>query len=162
MSWLNERIIKYRYKLADGRIKHLELSCTEEAPLTHVFDNDLGQYDGFEKEIVEQTNVVEYDQHGRKAVRIKDKDGNIRHQSLSKLHWAKTGRIENKYTPAYEEHLRKTQQEQLLRTEHNKKRARTSTPTAAELLKDLPDGEYISDGKSVSIAPPGIVDKKKA
>lgn len=166
MSWLDERTIKYRYKMEDGSIKHLELPVSEEAPKTRLFEHAIGRfatgtYDGFEPEVVEQINVVEFDKNGRKAVRITDKNGKVRYQSKSKLHWAKTGRIENKYTREYEEHLAKTKQEQLLRTEHSRKRATVSKASANDVLKNLPDGEYISDGTNVSIAPPGIADKKK-
>ncbi|NDD05335.1 MAG: hypothetical protein EB078_10545 [Proteobacteria bacterium] len=106
-----------------------------------------GQYAGFKPIQVKQTTEIEFDQNGRKAVAIKNKDGSTTYISKTKLHYMKTGRIENQYTRSYQEHLQKTQQDEMLRTEHSRKRANVSP------LKNLPDGEYVSDGVNFYRAP---------
>lgn len=124
MSWLAERQILYRYVLPDGTVHHMKLSAAEEPPQVIEIDGVEAQYAGFEPDELKQTSVVAYDQNGRLAYRIKDKDGKIRHVSKTKHHYMKTGRIENQYTSSYREHLEKTEQEQMLRTEHNRRRAK--------------------------------------
>lgn len=161
MSWIADREIKYRYRMPDETLRLLILKADQDAPQEHTFeDGQVGVYCGFEPDVVQQTNIVEFDKNGRKAVRIRNPDGTVRHVSKTKLNYMKTGRIENEYTKEYREHLEKTKQEQLLRTEHNTRRAKVSTARPEDVLKNLPDGEYVSDGKTVVPAPPGIADKK--
>lgn len=162
MSWLSERTIRYRYKMADDSVRIVELPANFDPATTYTFDdNEVGSYAGFEPEEIRQTNVVEFEQNGRKAVRVRDAGGGVRHISKTKLHYMKTGRIENQYTKEFQDHLVKTKQEHMLRTEHSRKRAKVSTASAKDVLKNLPDGEYLSDGKNVIPAPAGIADKGK-
>lgn len=154
MSWLADRDIQYIYKMKDGSTRHLKLTAKDDPPSEHTFeDGEVGTYAGFEKEEVRQVNMVEYDQNGRKAVKIKDKDGKVSYLSKTKINYLKTGRIENQYTKAYQEHLQKTQQEQMLRGESRKSKGTVSRASLDEVLKNMPDGEYVSDGVNVMPAP---------
>lgn len=154
MSWLNDRIIKHRYKLEDGSIRHVDLPASQDAAETLMFnDGAVGSYAGFEPDEVRQTNIIEYDQHGRKAVRIKDKDGKVTHMSKTKLNYIKTGRVENKYTKDYEAYLIKQKQAHMLRGEARKSRGTVTRAPLEDLVKSLPDGEYVSDGVNVVAAP---------
>jgi hypothetical protein len=69
----------------------------------------------------------------------------------------KTGRIENQYTKGYQEHLDKKAGEQIKREAHAKKEAKARGIDPDQALKDsiaaLPDGEFVSDGKSFIPAP---------
>lgn len=154
MSWLADREILYRYKMKDGSIRHVKMSAADDAPKSHTFDDGaVGKYNGFEPEEIKQTHNVEYDQNGRKAMRTRDKNGNITNISQTKLHYMKTGRVEHQYTDEYKQHLMKTNQTQLLQTEHSRKRAKVTQKSFAEIVKDMPDGEYLSDGTNAVAKP---------
>lgn len=153
-----EEVIHYRYKMPDETIRHLEMKSKEgDAPETYTFtDGVTGTYAGFEPRIAKVTTMIEYDQNGRKAMRIQNKDGTVQHLSQTKINYLKTGRIENQYTKGYKEHLIKTQQEQMLRSEHNKRRGKVSRASLDDIIKNMPDGEYVSDGTSVAAVPEGM------
>lgn len=123
MSWLEDRKIVYRYKAGSGTVFHLELGATEDPPATIDSPEGVATYDGFEPDVVKQTNVVAYDQNGRLAYRIIDKSGKISHISKSKYKYLKTGRVENCYTKEFQQHLEKTEQEQMLHTDENRRMA---------------------------------------
>jgi len=153
-----EEVIHYRYRMEDESIRHLERKLKEgDAPEEYTFsDGAKGTYAGFEPRISKQTTMIEYDQNGRKAMRIQNKDGTVQHLSQTKINYMKTGRIENQYTKEYKNHLIKTQQEQLLRTEYNRRRGKVSRASLDDVIKNMPDGEYVSDGTNVMAAPEGI------
>jgi hypothetical protein len=155
MSWLSDRIVRHKYKMEDGSIRIVELPASEDAEqeLTFSDDQKVGSYAGFEPEEIRQTNIVEYDQHGRKAVRIKDKNGKVTHMSKTKLNYIKTGRVENKYTKSYEEQLMKQKMDFMLRGEARKSKGTISKAPLEDMVKNLPDGEYVSDGTNVMAAP---------
>lgn len=152
MSWIADRDIEYLYKIPSGEERILTMPASEDAPTEYTFeDGIIGVLRGFLPQEVRQTSIVEYDQNGRKAVRIRDKNGTIRHISKSKLHYIKTGKIENQYTDKFKAHITKTNQEQLLATEASRRRAAVTQVDPDTILKEkigqLPDGEYASDGK---------------
>jgi hypothetical protein len=162
MSWINERTIQYQYKFTDGEIRLFELLAGSVPPeKMEDVDGSVGTYIGFLPDKINQQHGVEYDQNGRKAMRIRNKDGSITHISKTKLHYMKTGRIENQYTKAFQEKLQKEQQEQLLRSEQGRGRGSVQPASARRhdleaKLGALPDGEYVSDGASVMPAPTEI------
>ena len=147
--------------MPDGEICHLVLSASEDAPTLYTFGTNLiGIYDGFEPEEVRQTNVIEYDQNGRKAVKVRQKDGSVQHISKTKLNYLKTGSTDSQFTKEYQEHLFKTKQHELLRSGVGKGKGKARKANEA-MMKNLPDGEYVSDGTNVMPAPAGMVDSKK-
>lgn len=160
MSWLNDLKYNFRFRCESDHVTHIESKeGSDDMRKMTVFCEECGkptQYNGFEPIKVGQTHHVEYEQNGRKAVRTRDKDGNVSHISKTRLHYKKTGRIENQYTPAYQAHLEKTNQEQLLRTEHSRRKGSAKSASARQTLDEqigsLPDGEYVSDGSDF-IAP---------
>lgn len=161
MGWLSDRDIKHRYKMPDGSIRHLVLSASAEASPAHTFGDFItGVYSGFEPDVVEQVTVIEYEQNGRKAVKVRNKDGSTRYVSKSKLNYLKTGRIENQYTKEYQDHLIKTKQTELLRSGVGKGKGKARKANEA-MMKNLPDGEYVSDGTNVMPAPAGMGDETK-
>jgi hypothetical protein len=147
MSWLNDIQYDYLYKCAEHEF--MVGGPAGEMPPTTACPQCGGeaQYMGFVPVELRQTTQVEFDQNGRKGMAIRGRDGSISYISKTKLHYMKTGKIENQYTPAYREHLEKTEQDQMLRTEHSRKRAKVTS--AADMLKNMPDGEYLSDGTNV-------------
>jgi hypothetical protein len=155
MSWINERTIKYQYKFPNGEVRLFELLAGSNPPESiEDVDGQTGIYAGFLPDKVNQQHNVEYDQNGRKAMRIRKKDGSVTHISKTKLHYMKTGRIENQYTKDFQEKLQKDQQEQLLRTEESRRRGTVVSATTRrvdleEKLGSLPDGEYLSNGTDV-------------
>lgn len=127
MSWLDDRDVVYRYKCPDGELLHLKLHVKDEVPpsINHPDKPDVvAEYAGFEPEEVKQVDVVAYDKNGRRAFRIRNKDGSVTHISRSKALYMKTGRVEPRYTPEYEAHLRKNNQEMMLQAEQNLNRAK--------------------------------------
>lgn len=149
MSWLADRKITYQYKLPNGSIVHFKLPAADVAPPTIETEEGIAEYAGFEPDEVKQVNIVEYDKNGRKAVRIRGRNGEIQHISKTKLKYMKTGRIENQYTPEFQQRLEKSKQEQLLRDGSGKGKGTATQAKMEKLLKDMPDGEYVSDGSTV-------------
>jgi hypothetical protein len=77
----------------------------------------------------------------------------------------KTGRIENQYTPAYREQLQKEKQHQMLESDQRTKMGKASKGHLEDMLKDMPDGEYLSDGSQLMPAEAGVgeaLEKQKA
>lgn len=153
MSWLDERDIFYRYKRPDGTIVHLKLSSKEESPAQFMCeDGVVAEYDGFEADQVKQTTITTYDKNGRLAVEIRGKNGEKQYVSKTKYNYMKTGRIENQYTPEFKERLQKSQQEQMLRSDVGPGKGKVSAVKRRErekAFRDMPDGEYLSNGTDV-------------
>jgi len=155
MSWIDEREIVYLYKLENGETRKLALPVSFSPEETCLFEDGLeGKYVGFEPEVVKQTNVVEYDKHGRKALRIKDKNGNLTHISKSKYNYMKTGKVVPQHTKAYQEHLIKTNQHEFLKSEVETRQRKQTVAAAtfqeteaSEKVGQLPDGEYLTNGR---------------
>jgi len=155
MSWLADRVIKHIYEGKEGRTTTVEFPAMQAAPGFYE-DSETGEtmrHIGFEPDEVRQTQTVEYEQHGRKAVQVREKDGSIRHISKSKLHYLKTGKVKNFYTTAFEEKLKKQEDDakarNLLTEQENKRRAVVTDVRLKDLVKEMPDGEYVSDGHTV-------------
>ena len=147
MSWLGERTLEHEYARPDGEIIVLQLKAEEDRPESITCDDGAeARFKQTRKFELNQTNIVEYDKNGRKAFRIKDGKGNIRYVSKTKMHYMKTGRIENQYTKEFKEHLEKQNEEVMLHTETNKKRAKVMPLQVKAAISDLPDGTYLSDG----------------
>lgn len=130
MSWLDDRKIVYRYQTESGTVFHLKLGATEDPPLTIESPEGVATYAGFEPDVVKQVNVVAYDKNGRQAYRIIDKTGKVSHISKSKYKYLKTGRVENCYTKEFQTHLEKTEQDQILQTDENRRMAQVKLASA--------------------------------
>lgn len=158
-DWLADLEYKFKFRCELGHITHVvskedvDVIREREVPCEHC--NRSTTYIGFEPQKIRQTAQVEYEQNGRKAVAIRNKDGEMQYVSQTKLHYQKTGQVENQYTKGYREHLEKTKQHELLRTEHlRKKRGKASTLTDGQhaienMVKDMPDGEYLASADGV-------------
>jgi len=156
MSWLSERKCHYEYKCPDGHTTIQTATVADEEEMRHdtacAECGKSAQYAGSEiddGDKLRQVSKVTYEQNGRKAIRIRGKNGEIQHISATKAHYMKTGRIEPQYTKEFQEKLVKEKAEQMLATEHNQRRATSTTAKFKEMLKDMPDGEYTSDGQNV-------------
>lgn len=57
---------------------------------------------------------VAFERNGVKGYVIKDGQGGVQYRAASKDHWMDTGEVKPQYTPAYENHLRKTGQSHML------------------------------------------------
>jgi hypothetical protein len=135
MSWLddinNSRVYIYRNDAGDkisGTPKQLEelfettLKLSQGEAVNH--DGDYYVYAGFEPVKLGGETRVEFEKNGRKGVHIRKPDGDHQYISKTKLHYIKTGRIENQYTNSFKEYVAKKEQEQLRETEKNVKRAK--------------------------------------
>lgn len=154
MSWLEDRKIVYNYKCDCGHTTKARIAAAEDAPPSAVC-SDCGKeafYSGFDADIVKQTNIVSYDKNGILALRVRRPDGTLQHISKEKLHYMKTGRIEHQYTKAYREHLAKAKQDDLLKADQAKGKGKASIASKKEIeqkLKNMPDGEYLSNGTDI-------------
>lgn len=164
-SWLSERTLNFRYEMEDGSIRHVQAKANETKDLPKVYrfeDGSTGEYKGHEPDPVQQKHVVEFEQNGRKAVRIRDQNGNLNHVAKSKLDYYKTGKVDSAahMTKEYKEKVQEEQMKQMRKAEYErKKRGGHVTPASAseqkveDKIAQLPDGEYLSDGKNVFPAP---------
>ena len=155
MSWLEELNAdrKFNYRFEDGTVVRgtlKELSALVgntvlgEPEETISVDGETAVYAGFDAIPVRQRAIIEFEKNGRKAIAIKEADGTTRYVSKTKMNYQKTGRIENKYTDDYQEILDKQIQNELMA---NKYKAKQHDPMK-EAIKNLADGEYVSDGKN--------------
>lgn len=157
MSWITDLEYTFRYtcpnnhatfinsKDGSDEMREKDVTCNE--------CNEKAKYAGFEPLRLGITTQVEYEQNGRKAMAIRDKDGNMSYVSKTRLNYQKTGRIENQYSEGYKRKLQDEKQEQLLKSEASKGNAKVSEASAQshmeEMVKSLPDGEYYSDGEEI-------------
>lgn len=156
MSWLDDlnATTVFKYSLEDGDT--LEGTLQE---LAHFFgtepkgvpgeelvtvDGKKACYAGFEANKIRQKSYVEFEQHGRKAVCITDEKGKKSYISKTKLHYLKTGKVEGQYSNAFKEASRKNEQQAVIA----ESRRHSKGPTMKDLLKGLPDGEYMSNGRT--------------
>jgi len=155
MSWLDDLEYNYRYKCTGcgEAIRRRSKEGTDVMRNKFVLCPDCGsttEYEGFDAEPCKQTHRVEYEQNGRKAVAIRGKDGKMKYVSKTKLNYLKTGRSDGQYTKGYQEQIDKENQEQALRAAHEKGKGKVerlkTQKLMEEMVKDLPDGEYASDG----------------
>ena len=114
MSWLVEQphICVYRcgadhssFWEGDWDLKPPSLNCECEGCL------EMAQYAGFEPVKLGGTTVVEYEQNGRRAYRIKHANGNVTHVSATRRLYQETSRIEHQYTKGYVEQATKSARE---------------------------------------------------
>lgn len=155
MSWLDdlskERI--FNYKLEDGSttsgtIQELSKLFNREfigEPGEVILTDGLTlTYAGFEPIKLGQKGIVEFNKNGRKAVMVRNADGSIEYHSKTKLLYHQTGRSEQQFDDDYKKELERQTQQQLLREKHTPKQA----DPLKEMIRNLPEGEYLSDGKS--------------
>ena len=158
MSWLGELERDCNYSCEAGHKLVVRLQNDVEAPDSiDCPEADClckSRYMGFEPIKLKQVNVVSYEKNGRVAYRIKDKGGKISHISKTKYVYLKTGRVENQYTPQYQEFLHKMQQERMMQGEAAKRPGgQVGHVSLEDELHDLPDGEYSvgEDGKATPL-----------
>lgn len=122
--------IRYQYKCGKAHLTNVTQWMSAPDPdVKKVKCGEKGcklsvEYIGFEPIKMNITEIVHYERNGRLAVRVTDKKGKVSHVSKSKLHYKKTGRIENQYSESYRQHLMKTDQQALMTTETNIRRAK--------------------------------------
>lgn len=140
-----EHITHIKSKDGSDNMREKEVLCDECGEGT--------SYAGFEPQKTGLTTKVEYEKNGRKAIAIRDKDGNMSYVSKTRLHYNKTGRIENQYSEGRKRQIVDRQVEDTLRSNYNKSKANVTQASAQkhmeEMVKNLPDGEYLSDGSEV-------------
>lgn len=154
MEWLKaldrETVFKYESENGDtlsGTLEELGCDLKGGPGETVQVGENTYTYAGFEPRKLSIENRVEYDQNGRKAIQITRKNGERQYISQSKLHYMKTGRIQNQYTKEFEAHLVKTSQEQLLKTDQYISKAKIIANKERETMiqKGVP-GHYIPEG----------------
>lgn len=149
MSWLED--LSYEYIFQCMKCDHREKIKAKDRPEKpkHLCGEEM-EYLGFEPVKVKQTHAVEYDKNGRKAVAIRGKDGKMQYFSKTKLNYMKTGRVESQYTKEFQEALQKEEQKRVVQ-EQKAEAARRQKMDGhfKQMVANLPEGEYVSDGVSV-------------
>lgn len=156
MSWINDIEHTWNFRCTAGCQEKTQIKSKKDSDYMRDHAPDCGQcgasteYAGFEPVKLGQTHNVEYEQNGRKAIRTRGKDGSIQHISKTKLHYMKTGRIENQYTKAYQDRIQKEAAEAQRKAKAMEatqaERRKYQDQIIKEQIKNMPDGEYISDG----------------
>lgn len=155
MNWLaelnKERIFNYRSEdgsVIRGTISDLSVIFSREivGEPGEKFSHESHEYEyaGFDAIKSEQKSIVEFEKNGRKAVMIRNPDGSIDYHSKTKMHYAKTGKVEQQFSDEYQSHIDKQMQQQMIAAKYTPKQK----DPLKEMIKNLPDGEYLSDGKS--------------
>lgn len=148
MSWLED--LKYTYKYDCESCGHTSFSESESEVLSCEECSKDALYSGFIPQKLGITTQVEYEQNGRKAMAIRGKDGEMSYVSKTRLNYQKTGRIENQYTDSYKNKLQEEQQYQMLKSDTAKGKGKATAQNHMEdMVKNLPDGEYLSDGEGI-------------
>lgn len=104
---------------------------------------ETARYAGFEPIKLGQSGSVVFEKNGRKAYMQRDADGNISYISATKMHYLKTGKIENQYSDDFQEVITKQVQAEIRNSQ-----AEQADKTLQNAIKHLGDGEYVSDGKN--------------
>jgi hypothetical protein len=154
MSWLDDLNANtvYNYKMENGTIvrgtaKQLsELSGTTvhgDPGETISIEGVTASYAGFEPNKIHTRTAVEFEKNGRKALAIRERDGSMRYVSKTRAEFQKTGKVESKYSDAYQAEIEKNIQRELQAAQFQKKNQKDPMK---EMLKNLADGEYVSDG----------------
>jgi hypothetical protein len=154
MSWLEDDFNNtvFNYKAEDGTkisgtVKHLsELTGAEvkgQPGEVIVLDGMEASYAGFEPSKIAIKTAVVFEKNGRKAVAMRDRDGKMSYVSQTKINYQRTGKVESVYTKDYEEIIEKNVQKELQQAQFTKK---NQPDPLKEMLKNLGDGEYVSDG----------------
>jgi hypothetical protein len=155
MNWLEElskeRVFNYRStdgSVISGTVSDLSkiFSCEVIGEPGEIINHNDDQYSyaGFDPIKIQQKGVVEFEKNGRKAIMVRNTDGSVDYHSKTKMHYAKTGKIEQQFSDDYQAHLDKQFQNQLLAEKYKPKQK----DPLKEMIKNLPEGEYLSDGKS--------------
>ena len=151
MSWLNDLIYEWKWVCKDGHFNMIRAKERPEDPFCE-FCGGATEYTGFNPQKIGTKLVTTYEKHGRKAVRIRNKDGSLTHLSETKRIYQKTGRIESQYTKGYQEAQAKEEEKQKARekaiNENHSTRRQSMDHYFKQMVKELPDGEYTSDGFS--------------
>jgi len=114
MGWLDTVEYEYRYKCAEGHVSVFEQHDCDRQPRRCIECGESAEYDGFNPLHLLLRGKVAYEKNGRKAFRITDGNGNVRHVSATKEHYMETGDIKPSYTPGYAKALKETGREDLL------------------------------------------------
>ena len=114
MSWVGDIVRCFNYKCPDGHLEVLTMKSSEHGELKPKPEwcEECGQplsYAGFSNVPASAGGMpmkpparLTYEQNGRKAVKV----GNT-YMSQTKWDYLETGKVENKYTPAFQEKLNK-------------------------------------------------------
>ncbi len=160
-NWLEDvnkdRVFHYKNEngaTVSGTIKKLsevfgvELKAVAQEKIQ--FNDSVYRYAGFDPVQLRQKNIIEFEKNGRKAVMIRDADGKVTYRSKSKIHYEKTGNITNQMSSEYQAAQDKEIQNEMRMREHAKKNPgqHRCVDPLKEALKNLSDGEYVSDGHS--------------
>lgn len=153
-SWIDDMNAStiFNYKMEDGTVVSGTTKQLSELTGT-VVHGDPGEtisiegltasYAGFEPNKIAIRTAVEFEKNGRKALAIREKDGSMRYVSKTRAEYQKTGKVESKYSDAYQAEIDKGVQKELQAAQFKKK---TQPDPLKEMLKQLGDGEYVSDG----------------
>lgn len=150
-----DRVFNYRFEdgsVVSGTLKELNdmyqfgvngttLLTGEPGEGFVTFDGRCAEYAGFEPVKLGQRSSVMYEKNGRKAYMQRDSNGNISYVSATKMHYLKTGKIENQYSSDYQAVIEKQVQAEVYNSQKQQ-----ADKSIHEAIKHLADGEYVSDG----------------
>jgi hypothetical protein len=158
MSWLDdirqERF--YNYELEDGSVIQGTLKKLSELSGVDVqgdhgekltIDGHTATYKSFEPIKIQQRNEITYEKNGLKAVMKRDADGNMTYVSQTQIHYQQTGKIEVQYTKEFQRQAEKNLQFQMQKENAMKKKPGYRDPIL-DMVKNLPDGEFVGDGQN--------------
>lgn len=122
MSWLSDIERDFRYKcnicgeLSICTLKSSDPTYLDSRPCRC---GSLAEYDGFNPVQLHLRSKVAFERNGRKGYIISDGKGNVTYRSATREHYENTGDISPKYTPEFENTLRKSGREDFLK-EHKR------------------------------------------
>lgn len=157
-DWLEqirqERI--YNFEFEDGSVVQGTLKKLSELAGVQVegehgeelnIDGRVAKYRNFEPIKLHQKNEITYEKNGLRAVMRRDADGNVKYISETQLHYERTGKIEVQYTKEFQAQAEKNLQYQMQKERAIKKDPNYRDPIL-DMVKNLPDGEFVGDGQN--------------
>lgn len=110
MGWLDEAEYEFQFECADGHLSAWREKACDKEPRECLNCGKAAEYKRFVADPINLRGKVAYEHNGRVGFRITDGKGGVRHTSATKEHYLETGDIKPAYTPAFQEHLKKTGQ----------------------------------------------------
>jgi hypothetical protein len=119
MSWLADLEREFKYECAEcGEVSVYLLKqhgYDYRQPQKCLHCGASSKYIGFNTVKLGIRSKVAFEHNGRKGFMTTDGRGTVRYTSASKEHYLETGNIKPQYTKGYEDHLRKTGQQDMLK-----------------------------------------------
>ena len=110
MGWLDEAEYEFQFECPDGHVSAWRGRSCDREPRECLSCGKSAEYKRFISDPILLRGKVAYEHNGRVGFRITDGKGGVRHTSATKEHYLETGDVKPAYTPAFQEHLRKTGQ----------------------------------------------------